>query len=343
MMQAVSLQVRKLLMTALLVASTLSALPALAHEVRPALLDIRESTPGWYEVTWKVPIFQGSPLDISPKFPDSFAAVSPPSVQNTPAAIIEKSSYRDETNVLVGGKIEIAGLKATQIDVLIQLALADGTTHSAIVKPKEPFWQVPETPGGWEVAKSYWVLGIEHILSGLDHLLFVLALILLIPGTWMLVKAITAFTVAHTITLGLATFGFVNMPPGPTEAAIALSIVFLAVEIVRSRAGEDSVAVRAPWIVALFFGLFHGLGFAGALTEIGLPESAIPLALFTFNLGVETGQLLFVGAVLAFMHLVRHLEIPGYQYGWRIATYAIGSLAAYWTIDRVGGFLSPIL
>lgn len=342
-MLGVSIRVRNLLMTALLVASSLSALPALAHEVRPALLDITESKSGWYEVTWKVPIFQGNPLDITPKFPEGFVAVSPPSVQNAPAAIIEKSSYRDETNVLVGGKIEIEGLKATQIDVLIQLSLADGTLHSAIVKPKAPFWLVPETPEGWEVAKSYWILGIEHILSGLDHLLFVLALILLIPGTSMLVKAITAFTVAHTITLGLATFGVVNMPAQPTEAVIALSIVFLAVEVVRSRAGENSVTLRAPWIVAFLFGLFHGLGFAGALSEIGLPESAIPLALFMFNLGVETGQLMFVAAILLLVFLVRFLNVPRREHGWRIATYAVGCLAAYWTIDRVGAFLFPVL
>lgn len=317
----------------------LSAFPALAHEVRPALLDIRETQAGWYEVTWKVPIFQGSLLDIQPVFPEGFSRASPPSVQELGAARIEKSTYHDETETLVGGTIFIEGLAATQTDVLVQLVLADGTSHSAIVRPKEPSWQIPATPGGWEVAKSYWIMGIEHILSGLDHLLFVLALILLIPGTWMLVKAITAFTIAHTITLGLATFGVVNMPPGPTEAAIALSIVFLAVEIVRSKAGQSSIATRSPWVVAFLFGLFHGLGFAGALNDLGLPQNAIPLALFMFNVGVETGQLMFVAAVLIAMWAIRHIRVPGLDHGWRVVTYGIGTLAAYWTIDRVGSFL----
>ncbi len=317
----------------------LSAFPALAHEVRPALLDIRETQAGWYEVTWKVPIFEGAPLDIQPVYPEGFDRVSPPSVQELPAARIEKSSYRDETETLVGGTIFIDGLAATQVDVLIQIMLADGTSHSAIVKPKEPSWELPATPDGWDVAKSYWIMGIEHILSGLDHLLFVFALILLIPGTWMLVKAITAFTLAHTLTLGLATFGFVNMPPGPTEAAIALSIVFLAVEIVRSRAGQGSIASRSPWLVAFLFGLFHGLGFAGALNDIGLPQNAIPLALFMFNVGVETGQLMFVAAILIAIWSIRYVRIPGLVHGWRVVTYGIGTLAAYWTIDRAGSFL----
>lgn len=317
----------------------LSALPALAHEVRPALLDIQETSSGWYEVTWKVPIFQGAPLEIKPVFPEGVVSVTPPSVQDVPAAYVEESSYRDETQAFVGGTIFIDGLQSTQTDVLIRVTLADGTTHSAIVKPKDPSWQVPATASGWDVAKSYCVMGIEHILGGLDHLLFVLALILLIPGMWMLVKAITSFTVAHTITLGLATLGFVNMPSGPTEAVIALSIMFLAVEIVRSRAGQTSLTERSPWVVAFLFGLFHGLGFAGALTEIGLPQNAIPLALLMFNIGVEVGQLMFVAVVLGVILAARRLSVPWLAHSWRVVTYGIGSLAAYWTIDRVGSFL----
>jgi hydrogenase/urease accessory protein HupE len=323
----------------MLLALFVSAVSARAHEIRPGLLEINETRPGWYEVTWKVPVFEGIPLEITPVFPESLVAVAPPSVQELAAARIEKTSYRDDTRSLIGGLITIDGLNATQIDVLIQVTLVDGAAHSAIARPKEPSWRVPEQSRGWSVAKSYWIMGMEHILSGIDHLLFVLALMLLIPDIRTLVKAITAFTVAHSMTLGLATLGIVNMPSGPTEAVIALSILFLAVEIVRSREGENSLTERAPWIVAFLFGLFHGLGFAGALTEIGLPENAIPVALFMFNAGVETGQLLFVLAVLALLWILRKMTVPLPASGWKLVTYGIGSLAAYWTIDRVGSFV----
>lgn len=323
----------------MLLAVLCSAMTAQAHEIRPGLLDIKETRSGWFEVTWKVPIFEGTPLEITPVLPDGFTAVTPPSVQNLGAAIIEKSSYRDVNGSLVGSVISIEGLNTTQIDVLIQISLADGTTYSAIVRPKDPSWQVPEKADGWEVVKSYWLLGIEHILSGIDHLLFVLALMLLIPDIRSLVKAITAFTVAHSITLGLASLGFVNMPSGPTEAVIALSILFLAVEIIRSREGETSLTERSPWIVAFLFGLFHGLGFAGALTDIGLPEHAIPLALLMFNVGVESGQLLFVVLVLCVLWGIRKLRVPLPTFGWKVTTYGIGILAAYWTVDRASSFL----
>jgi len=182
-------------------------------------------------------------------------------------------------------------------------------------------------------------MGTTHILSGFDHLLFVLALMLIVPGYWMLFKTITAFTVAHSISLGLAALGFVHVPPGPTEAVIALSILFLAVEVVHSRQGKAGLTKRAPWIVAFIFGLFHGLGFAGALSEVGLPEHAIPLALFMFNVGVESGQILFVGGVLAVAAVLRRVPIAWPAGSWRLMPYTIGSLAAFWTIQRVSSFI----
>lgn len=312
---------------------------AQAHEIRPALLEISEREPGWFEVTWKVPVRGGRFLALAPVFPESLVPVGPASVQDVPGARVERASYKAEEGSLVGETITIDGLSALQIDVLVQVSLADGTSHSAILKPKAPIYTVPAKAGGWAVAKSYWIMGIEHILGGIDHLLFVLALILLIPNLWMLVKAITAFTVSHSITLGLATLGFVHMPPAPTEAVIALSILFLAVEVVRSRQGEAGITQRAPWVVAFIFGLFHGLGFAGALTDVGLPEHAIPVALLMFNVGVETGQLLFLLVVVAGIAVLRRLRLAWLAESWRVAGYAIGSLAAFWTIERVGGFL----
>ena len=188
------------------------------------------------------------------------------------------------------------------------------------------------------VAGSYWKIGTIHILEGFDHLLFVLALILIVPGWWMLLKTITAFTLAHSVTLALATLGLVNLPGPPTEAVIALSILFLAVEIIHSREGRVTLTERYPWLVALSFGLVHGLGFAGALSEVGLPESDIPLALLMFNVGVETGQLLFVAVVVAARELLRRLPISWPDQGWRVLPYAIGGTASFWVIERVAGF-----
>jgi hydrogenase/urease accessory protein HupE len=230
-------------------------------------------------------------------------------------------------------------LRAVQIDVLVQIEFADGRHHSAILRPKSPSFEVPERESAGEVASSYWRMGTFHILTGIDHLLFVLALMLIVPGYWMLFKTITAFTVAHSISLGLAALGFVHVPPGPTEAVIALSILFLAVEVVHSRQGKFSLTERVPWIVAFIFGLFHGLGFAGALSEVGLPEHAIPLALFMFNVGVESGQILFLSAVLVIMAALRRFPIAWPAGSWRLMPYTIGSLAAFWTIQRVGTFL----
>jgi hydrogenase/urease accessory protein HupE len=310
-----------------------------AHEIRPALLNIVEQEPGWFEVTWKVPMRGDRVLALSPVFPKSLIPIGPPASHTVPGAHIQYSTYKTEGESLVGETISIDGLSALQIDVLLQIKLADGSTHSAILRPKSPSFEIPAHETKGEVAWSYWTMGTTHILSGIDHLLFVLALMLIVPGYWMLFKTITAFTVAHSISLGLAALGFVHIPPGPTEAVIALSILFLAVEVVHSRQGKFSLTERAPWIVAFIFGLFHGLGFAGALTEIGLPEHAIPLALFMFNVGVESGQILFLSGALIVMAVLRWAPVAWPAGSWRLMPYTIGSAAAFWTIQRVGSFL----
>jgi hydrogenase/urease accessory protein HupE len=188
------------------------------------------------------------------------------------------------------------------------------------------------------VAWTYLGLGVEHILLGIDHLLFVLALLFLVQGWRRVIITITAFTVAHSITLAAATLGLVHVPQAPVEASIALSIVFVATEIVRSRMGRVSVAERWPWVIAFVFGLLHGFGFAGALREVGMPEDAIPLALLCFNIGVEVGQLLFIAAVMGIVTLLRRSAITIPAWAWRVPVYTIGTLAMYWTIERVAGF-----
>jgi hydrogenase/urease accessory protein HupE len=197
---------------------------------------------------------------------------------------------------------------------------------------------VEALPGTWQVARTYLALGVEHILAGIDHLLFVFALLLLVKGTNRLIATITAFTIAHSLTLAAATLGWVHVPAPPVEAAIALSIVFLAVEIIRSQRGTIVLTQQFPWIIALIFGLLHGFGFAGALSEVGLPQSAIPVALMCFNIGVEIGQLIFVASVIALMKILRHLQFNWPASAKIIPPYLIGSCAAFWVIQRLTAF-----
>jgi hydrogenase/urease accessory protein HupE len=201
---------------------------------------------------------------------------------------------------------------------------------------------VEAAPGALEVARTYLLLGTEHILGGVDHLLFVLALLILVKGTRRLVWTVTAFTVAHSLTLAGATLGFVHVPGAPVEAAIALSIVFVAAEIIHGREGKVGLTERFPWVVAFTFGLLHGFGFASALSEVGLPQAAIPVALLFFNVGVETGQLLFIASVFALIaasqRVARRFDVAPPAWAWRLPPYAIGSIASFWIIQRIAAF-----
>ena len=237
-----------------------------------------------------------------------------------------------------GQTLRIAGLETTLTDTLVRMAFADGSTWVQRLTPQQPATVIPVLPGTWEVAGTYLGLGIEHILTGIDHLLFVLALLLLTTGTWRLLKTVTAFTVAHSITLALATLGLAHVPSKPVEAVIALSIVFVAAEILHARRGRIGLAARMPWIVAFTFGLLHGFGFAGALSEVGLPAGQIPVALLFFNLGVEAGQLLFIAAVLALVAGARRVRVAWPRWAELVPPYAIGSVAMVWVIQRVIAF-----
>ncbi len=313
--------------------------PAAAHEIRPGLLDIKERDSGWFDVTWKVPVRGEKVLPVLPILPDSLELLGTPTVQDIPGARIQRATYQNNGEPLTGQTIVIDGLSAQQTDVLLAIEFNDGVRHSAILRPDSPEYTVPLRASKWEVAVSYWRMGMVHILEGIDHLLFVLALLMIVSGIRPLVKAVTAFTVAHSITLALATLGMVHVPPKPTEAIIALSIVFLATEIIHKRDGRAGLTERFPWLIAFIFGLFHGLGFAGALSEIGVPQHEVPLALFTFNVGVETGQLLFIAAVLSLIVLLKRLPLNAPQGAWRALSYSIGGVASFWTIERVMSFL----
>lgn len=306
-----------------------------AHEIRPALLQIEEREPGLFDVVWKVPVRGNVIPEIRPVFPSFMKQMGRTATQMLPGTKLERSTYNANGKSIVGETLTIDRLSTMQIDVLVRLKLADGSTHSTILRPDTPSFVVPVKATKLDVAWSYWRMGLVHILEGVDHLLFLLALFVLISGFWNLVKTATAFTLAHSVTLALASLGIVNVPPAPTEAVIALSIVFLAAEIVRKHSGQVGLTERYPWIVAGFFGLFHGLGFAGALTKIGLPAHEIPLALLMFNVGVETGQILFICLVAALWAMVRRAPVFMPGKAWKLAPYSIGGIAAFWVIERV--------
>ena len=309
-----------------------------AHEVRPAYLELRQTGAETFDVLWKVP-GQGENmrLGLYVEHPADSKNVSAPKPSMVNNAFTERWSVRREGG-LTGGTIHIAGLTATMTDVLVRLERLDGTMQVTRLTPSAPSFVVEAAPGRLEVARTYLVLGVEHILFGIDHLLFVLALLIITNGTMRLIKTVTAFTVAHSITLALATLGFVHVPSKPVEATIALSIVFVALEIIRRREGRRGIASRAPWVVAFTFGLLHGFGFAGALSEVGLPQNHIPAALLFFNVGVEIGQLTFIAVVLSCIALVRriHLRLPGWAE--LVPPYAIGSVAMFWVVQRIAAF-----
>jgi len=320
--------------------STLLSPTVLAHEIRPALLQIVEIQPGVFDVTWKLPGRGDRALGLEPILPATLTLQGSPSIRQVPGAWVQRATYTSDGRELVGEVISIEGLSALQTDVLLRIELHDGSTHSAILRPNTPTFEIPARESKKEVAVATWKMGVIHILEGYDHLLFLLALMLIVNGLWPLVKTITAFTVAHSITLALATLGVVRFPSAPTEAVIALSIVFLAAEVVRKRRGEVVLTERYPWAVAFGFGLIHGLGFAGALSQIGVPRDEVPLALLMFNVGVETGQILFIAVVGLALAAFRSMSAVVPRGSWRVAPYAIGGLAAFWTIQRIVSMLS---
>jgi hydrogenase/urease accessory protein HupE len=331
------------------VLAVLFAQPAVSDELRPGYLEMRQTSPGTYNLLFKIPA-RGEDLRLAiyVKLPDGTQDVGLPRALFSDGAYVERRSIGREGG-LAGQAISIEGLSATSTDVLVRVESLEGAIQTERLSPTKTSFVIQAVPGSGEVAATYLRLGVEHILFGFDHLLFVLALVILVRDWRRVLVTVTAFTLAHSLTLAAATLGFVSVPGPPIEAAIALSIVLVAVEIINDRRGTPSFAARWPWLVAFCFGLLHGFGFAGALAEVGLPHHAIPIALLFFNVGVEIGQLAFVGAVLA----------AGWMFHWAaavrfeparvqritsgldmFATYVIGSIAAYWLIERTSAFLA---
>jgi hydrogenase/urease accessory protein HupE len=329
--------IRKLAAAILLVAGLLGN--AGAHEVRPGYLELRQTGGDTWNMLWKVPARGEMRLSIHPRFPANCRTTGEPIILHTADAHVERGTM-DCKGGLEGREITIDGLAATMTDVLARSVRADGSVQVARLTPSAPAFVFEAVPGSLQVAQAYTVMGVEHILGGVDHLLFVLGLLLLVRGTWLLVKTITTFTVAHSITLAAATLGWVHVPQPPVEAVIALSILFLASELAKQHRGRAGLMERFPWIVAFVFGLLHGFGFASALRQVGLPESDIPLALLTFNVGVEIGQLAFIAGMLGLFALVKRIPLTASleRYMRPAASYAIGIVASFWFLERLAGF-----
>ena len=327
--------IRRVTLAAILL---LLASVATADVFRPAYLEISELGNDEYSVLWKVPAL-GSDQRLAAyvRIPESAETVDGPRIVAYGRNWVERTTIR-LTGGLAGQVFEIEGSAVGVTEVIARVERLDGSSQVERLAMERPQFIVEPPQAAGAVAWSYFILGVEHILGGIDHLLFVLALLLIVRGSRRIVATVTAFTVAHSLTLAAATLGWVHIPGPPVEAIIALSIVFVASEVVHARQGRPGLTEAAPWIVAFSFGLLHGFGFAGALAEVGLPQTAIPLALLTFNVGVEAGQLLFVIAVLALRFVgarIFHAEIRWLP----VATaYGVGSIAAFWTIERIAGF-----
>lgn len=304
-----------------------------AHEVRPGFLELRETDPGIYQLLWKKPAGGESEVQIAPILPPGCDVSTPDRQVPAPGAFVLRGTVRCEGGIQ-GKTLAIGGLESTIIEVIVRVHHRDGRLESHVLRPGSPSVSLGSVTSGWQRATAYVLLGLEHILLGVDHLLFLLGLLLIVSDRWMLVKTITAFTVAHSLTLAIATLGYARAPLPPLNVAIALSILFLGPEIVRRWRGETSLTIRHPWVVAFAFGLLHGFGFASGLTSMGLPPAEIPLALLLFNVGVELGQLGFVILVLLLERAFRTLLIRWPQIVARLPGYAVGSLGAYWTIQR---------
>lgn len=306
---------------------------AFAHEARPGYLELRETAPDTYSYLWKRPTGGEVELQLTPLIPKDCTLITPDRQQLTVGAVVVRGTLTCPGG-LAGKTIVIDGLEGTITDVLVRLHHSDGRLESYLLRPVSASVTFGVVTTLTSRALSYVQLGVRHILLGADHLLFVLGLMLIVSDRWMLVKTISSFTVAHSITLAIATLGYASAPLIPLNAAIALSILFLGPEIVRTWRGETSFTIRHPWVVAFAFGLLHGFGFASGLTAMGLPKAEIPLALLLFNVGVELGQISFVLLIILLERSFRILEIHWPRVVERLPGYAVGTFGAYWFIQR---------
>jgi hydrogenase/urease accessory protein HupE len=309
--------------------------PARADELRPGYLQLTQRDAAHWDLIWKAPVLGGLATRSRPALP-TFCTVSPSTVRLSGAALVSTAALACSRS-LDGASVGLAGMESSFTDALLRVAPLGRPVQAERLTPDRPMVTIKAVPDSWQVARTYCALGIEHILTGYDHLLFVAALVLLLMRGWVVVRAVTAFTAAHSITLIGTTLGLFGLAQAPVEALIALSIVFLAVEIIKQEDGKPRLTERIPWVVAFLFGLLHGFGFAGALREIGLPGGDVTMVLLTFNLGVEAGQLVIIAVCIAAIAALRRFAQPALRPSTVVATYGIGTIASFWFIERLIG------
>lgn len=308
-------------------------IPASADELRPGYLELSQQTQSEWKLVWKAPILGGLATRAEPLLPD-FCNLKLDTTRLSGPAVVATGKVTC-SKPLAGATVGLKGMEPGSTDALLRVAPLGRPVQTERLIPGNSSYTVSTVPDGWQVARTYFVIGVEHILAGFDHLLFVIALVLLLQRGRAVVAAATAFTLAHSITLAGTTLGLFGLPQAPVEASIALSIVFLAVEIVKAKPGEPRLSERVPWVVAFLFGLLHGFGFAGALREIGLPETDVPVALLTFNLGVEAGQLMIIAATMAVLASLARFAPWARRPAIIASTYLIGAVASFWFIERI--------
>lgn len=327
----------------LFIAVLVGCSPVLGHPLAPVLLELHELAGGGVAVRFKKPLDVPPWVELQPRLPEHCRALERLAEQDGADLSLTRRFRLDcGAGGLVGSTVGVAGLAAERMQALLRIELADGRTFAAVLSAGRPDFRVPTRQGVLAVGRQYVALGYHHILGGLDHLLFILGLLFLVTGTRKLVATVTAFTVGHSINLALAALGVVPLAQGPAEVGIAMTLVVLAVELT----GEEATAWRRrPWLLAGLFGLLHGLGFAGALTQAGLPQGEIPLALASFNVGIEAGQLLFVLAFVGISRAGRRLGARAGGLAERLAgiavhlplaaAYVVGTLGVYWGCARL--------
>ena len=305
------------------------------HESQPGMLDLRQIAENRYEVIWRAPIYYGRPHPARLELPEHWQDLAEPAERRLPDSQLFRRIVAVGDGGVEGSVLRFQRLESTITDVFVRLNRLDGTVMTAIARPSKPYVELRGERSLATMAADYIGLGFHHILQGIDHLLFVVGLLLIVKSRTMLVKTVTAFTVAHSITLAIATLGCASVPIPPLNAAVALSILFLGPEIVRTWRGQTSLTIRFPWCVAFLFGLLHGFGFASGLTTTGMPRSELLPALLFFNVGVEVGQLAFVFTALALVRSFKILDVRWPRWAELAPGYAVGSFGAYWTIQRV--------
>lgn len=315
---------------------------ASAHESQPGSLEMKQMGPDRWDITWRAPIYYGKPHPAQLQLPENWQMLGQPTERRRPDSIIFHRMVTTGGKSIEGKVIRFPGLEATITDVFVRVTRLDGSVVSTVARPTKPWVELRGERPWHATAGEYLGLGFHHILLGVDHLLFVLGLLLIVRGRMMLLKTITSFTVAHSITLAIATLGYARAPLLPLNAAIALSILFLGPEVIRSERGEASLTIRFPWLVAFAFGLLHGFGFASGLSTTGMPKTELPWALLWFNVGVEIGQLVFVFLALALAWAFRTLAIRWPRWALTLPGYTVGSLGAYWTIQRTAILLGGL-